>query len=49
MEFNKADTRNDFNPRPRKEGDQSSQTRNNDGKDFNPRPRKEGDKAVRHA
>ena len=34
---------NDFNPRPREEGDQVSQAIKVFGKYFNPRPREEGD------
>ena len=35
-----------FNPRPRKEGDDAMQQLADYKQDFNPRPRKEGDKKI---
>ena len=43
MEFNKADTRNNFNPRPREEGDGWLLYSFCCSSYFNPRPREEGD------
>ena len=46
MEFIKTDTRNDFNPRPREEGDSWHIYLSFLTFYFNPRPREEGDIIV---
>ena len=45
LKFATQKANDNFNPRPRKEGDRAARRRSYHGRDFNPRPRKEGDQS----